>query len=64
MMKIVTLCCVVAFSLLAAGLYAQVVSIHSTALHSLAVNIPFEGGVFLMMAVGLIYGGKMLYHKD
>jgi hypothetical protein len=64
MMKMRTLCFIVVFSLLGAGLYAQAVTSHSTYLHTLAVNIPFDGGVFLLLAVGLIYGGKMLYHKD
>jgi hypothetical protein len=64
MMKIRTLCCIVLFSLLAAGLYAQVVSSHSTYLSTLAFNIPFDGGVFLLLAVGLIYGGKVLCHND
>jgi hypothetical protein len=30
----------------------------------LAPNTPIDGGVFLLLAAGLIYGGKALYRKD
>ncbi len=63
MIKIRTLCFILAFSLLAAGLYAQAVTSHAT-YFPLALNIPFDGGVFLLLAVGLIYGGKVLCHTD
>ena len=63
-MKKRTLCCIITFSLLAAGLYAQVVNSHPIYINTIAGNIPFDGGVFLLLAVGLIYGGKALYHND
>ena len=64
MMKMRTLCCFIAFSLLAAGVYAQVVNSQPNTITTLAGNIPFDGGAFLLMAVGLIYGGKVLCHHD
>ena len=30
----------------------------------LAPYTPIDGGVFLLLAAGLIYGGKLLYRKD
>jgi hypothetical protein len=30
----------------------------------LAPSTPIDGGVFLLLAAGLIYGGKVLYKKD
>ena len=31
---------------------------------SLVPNMPFDGGLFLLLSAGLIYGGKVLYRKD
>ena len=31
---------------------------------SLVPNTPLDGGMFLLMAVGLVYGAKVLYRKD
>lgn len=34
------------------------------ALPPLASSTPFDGGLFLLLAAGVIYGGKVLYRKD
>jgi hypothetical protein len=39
-------------------------STHQSAPPSLAPNTPFDGGIFLLVATGLIYGAKALYRKD
>ena len=31
---------------------------------ALAPNTPLDGGIFLLLAAGLVYGGKTLYRKD
>jgi hypothetical protein len=31
---------------------------------SLLPEMPVDGGVFLLLSAGLIYGGKVLYRKD
>jgi hypothetical protein len=36
----------------------------SASIPSLAPNTPIDGGLFLLIAAGLIYGGKILYRKD
>ena len=38
---------------------------HTTVpLKSLMPAMPVEGGVFLLLSIALIYGGKVLYRKD
>jgi hypothetical protein len=36
----------------------------SASVTPLATNTPIDGGFFLMISVGLIYGGKILYRRD
>jgi hypothetical protein len=36
----------------------------SASIPPLASNTPIDGGFFLLISMGLIYGGKILYRRD
>jgi hypothetical protein len=64
MIKIRTLLCFIALFLIAGELVGQAASKHHASLRNFTMNIPFDGGLFLIMSVSIVYGGIILYKKD
>jgi hypothetical protein len=63
MTKMRTLLCIIALLLVAGEVVAQVTKKQHIALRDFTMSIPLDGGLFLLMAGGIIYGGTVL-HKD
>jgi len=55
-----TLVCFTALLLVAGELLAQASKKPNSFIHNFALSIPFDGGMFLVMAVGIVYGGTVL----
>ena len=64
MIKMRTLICFIALLLIAGELVAQVAKKQHATLRDFTMSIPFDGGLFLLIAGGIVYGGTVLYHKD
>jgi hypothetical protein len=64
MIKMRTIVCFVALVLVAGELVAQVAKKQHSCLRDFTMSIPFDGGLFLIMAGGIIYGATVLYSKD
>jgi hypothetical protein len=60
MIKKRTLICFIALLFVAGELLAQAVQKPNDLLRNFALSIPFDGGMFLVMAVGMVYGGTVL----
>ena len=55
-----TLACLIALLFVAGEVVAQVAKRPHSILRDFSMNIPLDGGTFLLMAAGIIYGGTVL----